>query len=222
MAGADDRLAFRAARELDRRPALAVLVAPAASSDATVAAVVTKVCAMLRNRGQEAVVSGPLPAGTTARPGVTRSWTAAADRLPVSWPPATGTGIAPAGAGRRALAAAAGANVQTLVRACWPGTLAPDLSSTRLGFAFVAARHTGVGVVGASDIATARVLARLRVWGFPGASSRARGRRMAAAADGPGGLLPAGRAGMPRWRSPATLGCRREVSSRLTTVPATS
>ena len=31
VAGADDRLAFRAARELDRRPALAVLVAPAAS-----------------------------------------------------------------------------------------------------------------------------------------------------------------------------------------------
>ena len=64
VAGADDRLAFRAARELDRRPALAVLVAPAASGDAAAAAV-TKVCAMLRNRRQEAVVSGPLPAGTS-------------------------------------------------------------------------------------------------------------------------------------------------------------
>ena len=38
VAGADDRLAFRAARELDRRPALAVLVAPAASGDAAAAA----------------------------------------------------------------------------------------------------------------------------------------------------------------------------------------
>ncbi len=171
VAGADDRLAFRAARALDRRPALAVLVAPAASSDATVAAVVTKVCTMLRSRSQEAVVSGPLPAGTAGSSGATGSdaqWIAAADRLPVSWPPATDPSIAPAGAGRRALVAAAGANVQTLVRACWPGAFAPDLRSTRLGFAFVAARHTGVGVVGASDTATAGVLASLRVWGFPG------------------------------------------------------
>ena len=170
VTGADDRLAFRAARELDRRPVLAVLVAPAAASDITAAAAVAKVCAMLRNRRQEAVVSGPLSAtagGATAGDALE---TAIVDgRLPISWLPPAVTGVATNETGRRELVAAAGANVQTLVRACWPGTLAPDLSSTRLGFAFVAARHTGVGVVGASDAATAGVLARLRLWGFPGA-----------------------------------------------------
>lgn len=169
VAGADDRLAFRAARELDRRPALAVLVAPAASTD-TAAAVVTKVCEMLRNRRQEAVVSGPLPAGTGSSDADDALAVAAGDgRLPVSWLPAATTSVTAEGAGRRALAAAARDNVQTLVRACWPGALAPDLDSTRLDFAFVAARHTGVGVLAVSDAASTTLLARLRLWGFPGA-----------------------------------------------------
>ena len=169
VAGGDDRLAFRAARELDRRPALAVLVAPAASTD-TAAAVVTKVCAMLRNRRQEAVVSGPLPAGTGSS-GAADALAAAvgAGHLPVSWLPAATTSVMTEGAGRRALAAAARDNVQTLVRACWPGALAPDLGSTRLDFAFVAARHTGVGVLAATDAASTTLLARLRLWGFSGA-----------------------------------------------------
>ena len=168
VAGADDRLAFRAARELDRRPALAVLVAPAASTD-TAAAVVGKVCAMLRNRRQQAVVSGPLPAGT-GNSGADDPLAAAAGdgRLPVSWLPEATTSVPAEAAGRRALAAAARDNVQTLVRACWPGALAPDLGSTRLDFAFVVARHTGVGVLGSSDDASTTLLARLRLWGFPG------------------------------------------------------
>jgi hypothetical protein len=87
-------------------------------------------------------------------------------RLPVSWLPAAGTSVS-GGGGRRALVAAARANVQTLVRACWPGTLAPGLSSTRRGLFFVDARHTGVGVVSASDAAAAGLLQRLRLWGFP-------------------------------------------------------
>ena len=145
VAGADDRLAFRAARELDRRPALAVLVAPAASTEA---AVVTRVCAMLRNRRQEAVVSGPLPAGTGGSGADDALVAAAGDgRLPVSWLPAAPTSDTTQAAGRRALTAAARDNVETLVRACWPGALAPGLDSTRLDFAFVAARHTGVGVL---------------------------------------------------------------------------
>ena len=169
VAGADDRLAFRAARELDRRPALAVLVAPPASSDAAAAAL-TQVCAMLRNRRQEAVVSGPLPAGAGSAGSNDALAAAVADgRLPVSWLPADATPDAAEGNGRRALLAAARDNVQTLVRACWPGTLAPDLSSTRLDFAFVAARHTGVGIFSASDASSAALLARLRLWGFPGA-----------------------------------------------------
>jgi hypothetical protein len=70
----------------------------------------------------------------------------------------------------RRLAAAARDNVQTLARACWPGTLSPDLASTRLRFSFVAARHTGVGVVSDGDEAAQGTLARLRLWGFQAVS----------------------------------------------------
>jgi hypothetical protein len=162
--GTDSRLAFRAARELDRQPALAVLVAPAGEA----VPAVQKVYAMLRNRRQEAVASGPLPAASGAD-----SATAAADagRLPVSWLPETalagGSGAGSTAAGVMSLAAAARDNVQTLVRACWPGALAPRMRSSILGFSFVEARHTGVGVVSASESAAAGVLQRLRLWGFP-------------------------------------------------------
>jgi hypothetical protein len=171
VSGADDRLAFRAARELDRRPALAALVAPARPGEAAAAAV-TKVCAMLRQRRQEAVVSSPLvvaqggPSGTAAEKALSAA--VADGRLPVSWLPAAEEGATGTG-GRRALVAAARANVQTFVRACWPGTLAPGLSSTRLGFAFVDARHTGVGVVSGSDTAAVALLQRLHLWGFAAA-----------------------------------------------------
>jgi hypothetical protein len=167
VAGADDRLAFRAARQLDRRPALAVLVAPAASSEAA-AASVTRVCTMLRNRQQEAVVSSSLP-GSTAGSGDATASAVGDGRLPVSLLPAASAGVAEDGSARGALITAARDNVETLTRACWPGTLAPELSSTRLDFAFVAARHTGVGVVATSDAGAVALLARLRLWGFPGA-----------------------------------------------------
>ena len=219
VSGADDRLAFRAARELDRRPALAALVAPARPGAAATAAV-TKVCAMLRKRRQEAVVSSPLVAGRGELAGTAAERPLAAavagGRLPVSWLPAAEAAAAGAG-GRAALVAAARANVQTLVRACWPGTLAPGLSSTRLGFAFVDARHTGVGVVSASDAAAERAPARLRLWGFPAArlslddAGSAAGRARARPS-------PTGRdRGWPRWPWPATWGCRQEVSSGLAT-----
>jgi hypothetical protein len=171
VSGGNDRLAFRAARELDARPALAALVAPAPASPQATAAV-AKACAMLRNRGQEAVVAGPLPArdgeaiGSAARDRLEA--VLVASRLPVSWWPEPAAGRDGEVAGGYGLEDAARANVQTLVRAAWPGALAPDLRSTRLGFAFVAARHTGVGVVGASDRRTAAVLGRLRLWGFVG------------------------------------------------------
>jgi hypothetical protein len=162
--GADARLAFRAARELDRHPALAVLVAPAGEGSPAV----QKVYAMLRSRRQEAVASGPLPV-TTATSGSDAGATAvAAGRLPVSWlPDARSAGASGAGAASMSLATAAQDNVQTLVRACWPGTLAPRLRSTALGFTFVEARHTGVGVVGTSGSAVVAALQRLRLWGFP-------------------------------------------------------
>jgi len=92
--------------------------------------------------------------------------TASAGRLPVSW--LSPSGQIGEGDNGRGLVAAARSNVQTLVRACWPGTLAPRLASTRLGFAFVAARHTGVGVRSRSSTVTERLLRRLRLWGYPG------------------------------------------------------
>jgi hypothetical protein len=159
VSGADMRLAFRTARELDRRPALAALVAPV--PDSAVPAV-RKVYALLRARRQQAVVSGPLGAlfAESADDEDTSRGAAVAGRLPVSWLPGSGAG------GASGLAAAARANVQTLARACWPGTLAPSLPSTVRGFAFVEARHTGVGVVATTEVAAARVLDRLRLWGF--------------------------------------------------------
>jgi hypothetical protein len=190
VAGADVRLAFRTARELDRRPALAVLVAPVARGGVPAA---RKVYALLRARRQEAVASGPLPTelAADAGEGDTPEGAAVAGRLPVSWLPEAGrAGTAAGGASPAALspspdaapatlgvaggtaeavvlAVAARDNAQTLVRACWPGTLSPDLASTRLRFAFVAARHTGVGVVSAADDAAQGTLARLRLWGYP-------------------------------------------------------
>ncbi|HZL65130.1 MAG TPA: hypothetical protein VFD50_09370, partial [Thermoleophilia bacterium] len=61
--------------------------------------------------------------------------------------------------------AAAGANVATLVRACWPGVLAPRLASTRLGFWFVARRRTKIGIVEPAA-GLARTSARLHLWGY--------------------------------------------------------
>jgi hypothetical protein len=166
VSGADLRLAARTARELDRRPALAVLVAPA--SESAVPAV-EKVYALLRGRRQDAVASGPLPAaaagagssGDAVGDDSAPQAAAGASRLPVSWLPEAGTG------GGAELVAAARDNVQTLMRACWPGTLAPSLSSTVLAFAYVEARHTAVGVLTTSDAAASDALDRLRLWGFP-------------------------------------------------------
>jgi hypothetical protein len=168
VSGTDTRLAFRAARELDRRPALAVLVAPGGAG----VPAVRKVYAMLRQRQQQAVVSGPLP----DQSGAAEARAAAeSSGLPVSWLPETspvgagGSGSGGSGTQRVELPLAAVANVQTLVRACWPGTLAPTLQSTKLGFTFVEARHTGAGVVSKTQAAAAHALEQLRLWGFPAA-----------------------------------------------------
>ena len=191
--GADTRLAFRAARELDRRPALAVLVAPAGEGSPAV----QKVYAMLRSRRQEAVASGPLPATTASSR--TRPAAVAAGRLPVSWLPDTrlagASGAGSTGAAGDDLAAAARDNVQTLVRACWPGALAPRLRSSALGFTFIEARHTGVGVVGASEPAVGGGAAAAAPVGLPGRPSDARRRRLAAAGARAAAVLPPGLTG---------------------------
>ena len=95
---------------------------------------------------------------------------------PVS--PLAGLGATPASAQVAAgsldsrLRAAATANVATLVRACWPGALAPRLASTRLGFSYAARRRTTVGVtpstssVAATGAASGTIMALLHTWGY--------------------------------------------------------
>jgi hypothetical protein len=61
---------------------------------------------------------------------------------------------------------AARANVETLVRACWPDVLAPDLPSTRLGYHFAAAQHASVAVLLEPDANGEDAAARLRLWGY--------------------------------------------------------
>ena len=165
MTGADDRLAFRAARELDRRPALAVLVAPAEPGDARRP---RSRCQGVRHAAQTPAgpcVSGPMPAGTSGSTGAATS-----DALEATMRRGRPPADLPASGRRRGPRRSAPDAERSSRRLeptsrpscapCWPGTLAPDLSSTRLDFAFVAARHTGVGVLGASD-ATGQCLREL-------------------------------------------------------------
>ena len=71
------------------------------------------------------------------------------------------------------LTAAARANVATLVRACWPGALAPRLAATRLGFSFAARRRTTVGVSAPSSRVAASATALLGTWGYQTTSVQA-------------------------------------------------
>lgn len=165
VSGTDDRLAFRAARAMDEKETLAVLVGPAVTEEQAQAAA-TRTYAMLRRRRQEAVVSGPLPAAQepSPEPVVNTTAPAARSQFPVSWLPAGVSASTTAAALRRA----ARATTETFVRACWPGVLAPDLVSTELGLSFIIARHTAVGVSTLTEEAAARLIERLRLWGYRG------------------------------------------------------
>ena len=224
VTGADDRLAFRAARELDRRPALAALVAPAEPGDAAAPAAVAQVCAMLRNRRQEAVVSGPLPASTTGSTGAATSdalEAAVADgRLPVSWLPAAAAAPRRAPRGRRALVAAARANVADARPRLLAGHAGagPQLDAPRLRLRRRAA-HRRRRRWARRTPRSRGVLASLRLWGFPAGASRWR-RRLAAAADRSARSSTGRAAQARRWRLPGTSGCRQEVSSGQTTARA--
>jgi len=161
---------------------LAVLVAPPAGLEG--AETITAAAAALRGLGetlraadQPAVLSAPLPAETTATaaPAATvlaRDALAVAIRAggqpvsPLAAPnAAAGAQGAPLSLDARMRAAAA-ANVATLVRACWPGALAPRLASTRIGFSFAARRRTTVSVSAAMEGAATAAIARLRIWGY--------------------------------------------------------
>jgi hypothetical protein len=179
-----DGLVERAMAAAESWRPLAVLVAPPAGirgADTAAAAAVAlrQLGERLRTAGQPAVLSAPLPVETTATAApasaapVTDVLAAAlrASGQPVS--PLAGQSAVPAGGQGAAwgldarLSAAARANVATLVRACWPGALAPRLASTRLGLSFAARRRTTVGVAAStSSVLAAPAVALLRTWGY--------------------------------------------------------
>ena len=166
---------------------LAVLVAPptgvgGAETAQAAAVALRSLGERLRAAGQPAVLSAPLPVETTATAASAADVLAVAIRAggqPVS--PLAGPSDAPAGGQGVArsldarLTAAARANVATLVRACWPGALAPRLASTRLGFSFAARRRTTVGVSASADSTAASTMALLHTWGYQTTSVPATG-----------------------------------------------
>jgi len=180
-----DGLVARTIAAIELWRPLAVLIAPPAGSGgaetADAAAVaLRRLGERLRAAGQPAVLSAPLPVETTATAAPATDALAVAIRAggqPVS--PLVGPSDAPAGAQGAArsldarLTAAARANVATLVRACWPGALAPRLASTRLGFSFAARRRTSVGVSAPSSRAAASAMALLWTWGYQTTSVQA-------------------------------------------------
>jgi hypothetical protein len=149
---------------------LAVLIAPATvgKRERASAELIRDLGDVLVGLEQPAVVSGPLSrlssTGTARSPDTLRK-AATATGLPVSPLPEGTVKNSPSGAATSRRAARA--NVQTLVRACWPGTLAPDLPSTSLGFGFAAARVTEVAVWAQSSAVAVKGAARLRLWGYP-------------------------------------------------------
>jgi hypothetical protein len=152
---------------------LAVLVAPPRAGAATegMAGALEDLASFLSRRRQPAVMSLPMgvaPNAARAAAGLDDVATIIeATGIPVSRLAATQTTPVGATVSRTAAArAAARANVETLVRACWPGTLAPGLASTRIGFSFAACRGIAVGVLAPNSESAQRAAARLRLWGY--------------------------------------------------------
>lgn len=152
---------------------LAVLVAPPRAGAATegMADAIEDLAAFLSRRQQPAVMSLPIgatPSASRAAAGLDDVATIIEGTgVPVSRLAAPQTTPAGASVSQSAAArAAARANVETLVRACWPGTLAPSLASTRMGFSFAACRGVAVGVLAPNDASAQRAAARLRLWGY--------------------------------------------------------
>jgi hypothetical protein len=179
------QLADRVMAAVDGWGPLAVLLAPPLDEGVPaaeeLAQALGEVGARLRLGRQPAVISAPLPAAA-AGSGAAVQAAVTASGLPAS--SLAGVMAATAGAPEfgtlvRARAAAR-ANVETLVHACWPGVLAPRFASTHLAVSFAFARRIAVDVVGtaaAAEIAAAR----LRLWGY---------RAVVTAADGWAGGLP--------------------------------
>jgi hypothetical protein len=148
----------------ERQPAVFSSLLPAAISTSAHAPAGASPVAGAQTSASPAESPSPGRSAAAALAPVERALVAAA--LPVSpldaalLPPGTTSAAAAA-----RMRSAAGANIATLVRACWPGALAPRLASTRLGFWFMARRRTMVGIVEPAAGA-ARTAARLHVWGY--------------------------------------------------------
>src|SRR5450759_5340247 len=185
------------------RPLAVLIAPPAGSGGAetadAAAAALRRLGERLRAAGQPAVLSAPLPVETTATAApasAAPATDAPATDAPATDAPATdalatasaavaiqaggqpvsplvGLSDAPARSLDARLTAAARANVATLVRACWPGALAPRLASTRLGFSFAARRRTTVGVSASTNSAAASAMALLGTWGYQTTSVQA-------------------------------------------------
>lgn len=167
------RLAARTITAAHAWRPLAVLVGPpvlASDDEAADAAAALRVLgASLRINWLPAVISQPFPVESTSTVTALASevrGAVAGARQPVA---PLAAPVAPSSAGAtpaEQAARAARANVATLVRACWPGTLAPRLASTRLEFSFAARRRTEVAVAAPSPEAVGSLVHRLETWGF--------------------------------------------------------
>ncbi len=169
------RLATAVRAVLNEWRPLAVLVAPPRADAQTEgqASALQELGVLMSRRDQPAVMSLPWRAPAEqagGRGGVETGRLAAVIEsigLPVSRISGGGTAQTDGGASRlESSREVARANVETLVRACWPGVLAPRLASTRLGFSFAAGREVSVGVIAPSRGSAERAMDRLRLWGY--------------------------------------------------------
>ena len=172
------RLAARTVTAARSWRPLAVLVGPpvvSSADEAAEAATSLRVLgAALRINWLPAVVSQPFPVETNTTVATGAAVTDLEQQLRVAVAaarqqvaPLATPAVRPATEPAAAVQAvrAARANVATLVRACRPGTLAPRLVSTRLGFSFAARRRTEVAVASPPGVVTGLV-DRLRTWGY--------------------------------------------------------
>ena len=224
VSGADDRLAFRAARELDRRPALAALVAPARPGDSRR----RRRHQGLRDAAQAPSGGGRLRARCSPRRASPRDRRregagGGGRRRPAAGLLAAGRRD---GATRRRRAPSARGGRARQRPDARAGVLAGDaragaqLDPPRLRVRRRAPhgrrRRERVGH------GRRRAPAAAAPVGLHGGAPAGRRRRLGAGGTGRGHRLPAGVAGGRRWPSPAIWGCRQEVSPRLATCRARS
>jgi hypothetical protein len=160
-------LAAAVDQRLDQGRPLAVLVAaglaPRGDEAEDVARQIREVAAVLQDRAQPSLVCAPATssAGAEALESALQE-----SALPVGRTSTLAVGDGPVSLNARTARIAARVNAATLVRACWPGALAPRLLSTRIGFAYAAAVDSKVSVVGLTPALAERVAARLCTYGF--------------------------------------------------------